>query len=88
MEKINAITLCGELEVDISAHGKITKVHNSNPKNKCIIPSIIKTIINEHNLEDTKDIIENLYCQKCGSGLHYNSCGRALLRELSLLTFK
>ena len=86
MISISTPILCGRLDIDLNrSSGKITDI---DTEYECVVPDIIKNILNDNEINEVKDIVQSLYCKKCGSNLHYNTCGRVVVRELSNLTFK
>ena len=83
---INSPINCGKLEIYFNENsGKIEDIESNY---KCVVPDIIKNILNEHEIDEVKDVVQSLYCKKSESNLYYGTCGRAVMRELSKLTFK
>lgn len=74
--------VCGVLKFGIE-DDCTEMIQYTEAENGCMTPVIIQSIISNFGIEDTKDIIRNLYCQHCNSTLQYNSCGRLILRILS-----
>lgn len=85
MRIINRELICGSMQLYMDENSKT--IASVKTEKNCITPKIIKTIIKQYGIEETKDIIQTMYCKECNSNLFYTTCGNIILRQI-YLTFK